>query len=100
MNLDELKTLGYTQTFFSRAPWQLPGKTTGLSNPHKNRFLVISSLQMIKGAELMTQATAIAGKSLESLVVYWVGEDSYSAPVVNSPPLTCRKNIRIPGKSN
>jgi glycosyltransferase involved in cell wall biosynthesis len=80
MNLAELKTLGYNQTFFSRAPWQLPGKTTGLSNPHKNRFLVISSLQMIKGAELMIQATAIAGNSMDSLVVYWVGEDSYSAP--------------------
>jgi glycosyltransferase involved in cell wall biosynthesis len=80
MNLDELKALGYNQAFFSRAPWQLPPISTGSREPHKNRFLVISSLQMIKGAELMIQAATIAGKSMDSLVVYWAGEDSYSAP--------------------
>lgn len=80
MNLAELKAMDFHQACFSRAPWKLPQKTTGLRKPRKNSFLVISSLQMIKGAELMIQAAAIAGKSIDSLVVYWAGEDSYSAP--------------------
>ena len=80
MNQAELKALDYPQAFFCRAPWILPQQTTGLRKPRKNSFLVISSLQMIKGAELMTQAAALAGKSMDALMVYWVGEDSYSAP--------------------
>ncbi len=80
MNQSALKAMGFHQTFFSRAPWQLPGQGNSVRNPHSNHFLVVSSLQMIKGAELMIRAAAIAGKTLDSLRIYWVGEDSYSAP--------------------
>ncbi len=80
MNQSELKAMGFHQTFFSRAPWQLPGQGNRARNPHSNHFLVVSSLQMIKGAELMIRAAAIACKTVDSLRIYWVGEDSYSAP--------------------
>ena len=80
MNLEELRTLTQRTILFCRAPWILPEHIPEKRKPVKNRFLVISSLQQVKGAELMIQAAMIAGNSIKDLCIYWAGEDSYSAP--------------------
>lgn len=80
MNLDELKKRGYQQSVFSRAPWQPTPQSTNIGRPQKKLFLVISSLQLIKGAELMIQAVREAAKKDPEICIYWAGEDSYSAP--------------------
>lgn len=81
MNLHALRSMGLPQTVFSRAPWLLPGKSIPeRKNTQRKKYLVISSLQPIKGAELMIQAAAAAAKKEPEICIYWAGEDSYSAP--------------------
>lgn len=80
MNQSGLKAMGYHKTICCTAPWLLPVKSTITRTPRRNHFLVISSLQLIKGAEVMIQAAALAGKTLDSLSVFWVGDDSFSGP--------------------
>lgn len=80
MNQEELKRMGYPQTFFSRAPWLPSAEPAVTRKPQKKLFLVISSLQLIKGAELMIQAAFEAAKKDPDICIYWAGEDSYSAP--------------------
>lgn len=80
MNLEELRTLTQRTVLFCRAPWLLPVHLPEQRKPAKNRHLVISSLQQVKGAELMIQAAAIAGNSIKDICIYWAGDDSYSAP--------------------
>lgn len=79
MNLGELRSMGYLKSVFSRAPW-LPEKTVNERKVAGKGYLVISSLQLIKGAELMIQAVAEAAKKDPEICIYWAGEDSYSAP--------------------
>lgn len=80
MNLENLKNMGYSKTVFRRAPW-LPSRESLISrNPTNNVYLVISSLQLIKGAELMIQAVQKAAEKEPGIYIYWAGEDSYSAP--------------------
>ncbi len=80
MNLEEIRPMTLGISAFSPAPWCLPQPYPLKRQARKNSFLVISSLQMIKGAELMIRAAAIAGKTFEDICIYWAGEDSYSAP--------------------
>lgn len=81
MNLQALQSMGFQQTVFSRAPWLLPGKSIPeRTNTQRKKYLVISSLQPIKGAELMIQAAAAAAKKDPEICIYWAGDDSFSAP--------------------
>lgn len=80
MNQEELMAMTGRPVYFSRAPWELPLPAEHKPEYSKNIFIVLSSLQMIKGAETLAMALTKACLENKELKVYWAGEDSWSAP--------------------
>ncbi len=80
MNQQDLSRITERQVHFARAPWikpqkkQVPLAGTGIGH------VVVSSLQMIKGAELMAKAIRLAIKKDSSLKIHWIGGDTCTAP--------------------
>ena len=92
MNQQELRNLSGRDVYFARAPWMIPQKKVSPVSDQKIEYLVVSSLQMIKGAGIMAEAIRVTVRKKKMLKVYWVGADSHTAPGGERVSLFLEKN--------
>ncbi len=80
MNQQELGKITKRDVQFGRAPWIAPATPPFSTQNEKIETLVVSSLQMIKGAAVMAEAVGIVAKKDSSFKLHWIGGDSFTAP--------------------
>ncbi len=80
MNQQDLGKVTGRSIYFARAPWIIQKRSPSFSPEIKIEQVVVNSLQMIKGAEIMAAAIRLAIKKESSLKIHWIGGDSYTAP--------------------
>lgn len=79
LNQQDLATLIQKEIFFSRAPW-IPPTFPQNRKTEEGKHIVVNGLHMIKGPELMIEATGLIAKKEPGFKLLWMGGDTYSAP--------------------
>lgn len=82
MNVADLENITGKIIHFSRAPWLPPAEAEppSMSIAKNDTNIIVSGLQMIKGAAIMAEATRIIIKENINWKVNWVGGDTHTAP--------------------
>lgn len=80
MNVDDLNKITGKNIFFCRAPWIPPVDVSDFSVEPKSKNIIVSGLQITKGAALMAEATKLIINKNKNWTVYWIGGDTNTAP--------------------
>jgi glycosyltransferase involved in cell wall biosynthesis len=80
LNAENLHELTHRKPYFTRAPWLAPVATTSADNAETGLNLVISGLQLAKGAETMIAAARLVAGTHKSWQCHWIGGDTHTAP--------------------
>lgn len=79
-NVAELGALTGRKIFFARAPWVFPVQKNNEKVHSKGSPLIVSSLQLTKGAEIMAIASRLILGLCKDWQCDWIGGDTYTAP--------------------
>ncbi len=84
LNVADLKRITGKNVLFARAPWLPPVEIDpgSISAVKDGAQIVVSGLQMTKGAAIMAEAARIVIKENKNWKVYWIGGDTHTAPGV------------------
>lgn len=66
------------RSYFVPAPWEISREENNI--PETKALVVIGGLQQIKGATVTAEAISQLSKTDNTIIVEWIGGDSYTAP--------------------
>jgi glycosyltransferase involved in cell wall biosynthesis len=78
LNVRDIETQTGKKVFQCRAPWIIPVDDEAATTTGKK--LVVSGLQLAKGAETMAEAVSLIAAKNSNCEVNWIGGDTYTAP--------------------